>query len=103
MPGGKNLPISVYKNVENQHSYFDNIYYSGYTCIESDYLYKKYSGEIAIDDFVIFREVGSYSIVMKPPFIKPNVGIVEIVDDNSYKVIKEKETFDDIFHTYSLM
>lgn len=104
MPGGKNLPIKIYKNSEAEHKSFDNIYFAGYTCIESDYLYKSYSGEIAVGDFIVFSEVGSYSVVMKPPFIKPNVSIVEMVDDShaSYRVIKERETFDDVFHTYLL-
>jgi len=102
MPGGKNLPIKIYKNNGVEHKYFNNIYFAGYTCIESDYLYKKYSGEIAVGDYIVFSEVGSYSIVMKPPFIKPNVSIVEILDNSqtTYRIIKRKETFDDIFHTY---
>lgn len=104
MPGGKNLPIKIYKKAELEHKSFDNIYFAGYTCIESDYLYKNYSGEIAVGDFIVFSEVGSYSVVMKPPFIKPNVSIIEILDNSqtTYKVIKRRETFDDVFHTYLL-
>jgi len=101
MPGGKNLPITVYKNSKIEHKHFENIYFAGYTCIESDYLYNGYNGEITVGDFILFSEVGSYSIVMKPPFIKPNVSMVELLEDEStYKLIKSKEDFDDIFHTY---
>ena len=94
------LPIEVISDNDNSLDYSD-VLFAGYTCIESDYLYAGYNGKLAVGDFIIFDKVGSYSIVMKPPFINPNVPIVEISEDNiSYKLIKRKETFDDIFHTY---
>jgi diaminopimelate decarboxylase len=38
---------------------------------------------------------------MKPPFILPNVPVVEISDsDNNFNVLKRQETFNDIFNTY---
>jgi diaminopimelate decarboxylase len=95
------LPIEIFSDNKNRKEYSD-IMFAGYTCIESDYLYAGYSGKLAVGDFIVFDEVGSYSIVMKPPFINPNVPIVEILEDNmSYRLIKRKETFDDIFHTYN--
>lgn len=64
---------------------------AGYTCIEGDYLYKEYEGGIAKDDYVVFHNVGSYSIVMKPPFILPDVSIIEINDKNESIEIGRKQ------------
>lgn len=72
----------------------------GFTCIEGDVLYKNYTGDLAIGDAIIISNCGSYSIVMKPPFILPNFPVLDICDDE-VEVIKRGETFDDIFHTFS--
>ena len=74
---------------------------AGFTCIESDYLYRGYNGPLAVGDMVVFDNVGSYSVVLKPPFILPNFPMVELTDDGEVRVIKRQETFDDLFHTYS--
>ena len=50
---------------------------------------------------MVFNEVGTYSIVMKPPFIMPQVSIVEI-KNSDYNILKRKETFEDIFNTYRI-
>lgn len=72
----------------------------GYTCIEDDCLYTGYEGHLAEDDIVVFHNVGSYSVVFKPPFILPNVPVIDIAD-GAYKVVKRAETFDDIFSTFN--
>jgi len=95
----KKVPIEIYSNKEQM--YFKNLDFAGYTCIENDYLYRGFEGNLAVGDFVVFNEVGTYSIVMKPPFIMPQVAIVEI-DKDGYRVLKRKETFDDIFNTYKV-
>ena len=72
----------------------------GYTCIESDVLYHGYSGRLSVGDYVVFSNCGSYSLVMKPPFIFPNFPVVDICRDD-LEVIKRAECFDDIFHTFN--
>ncbi len=57
---------------------YQSIDFGGYTCIESDYIYKNYNGDLAEGDYVIFGNAGSYSVVLKPPFILPNFAIVEL-------------------------
>ena len=52
-----------------------------------------------MEDLVVFDNVGSYSVVLKPPFILPNFPILELNKDE-VKVVKRGETFDDLFHTY---
>jgi diaminopimelate decarboxylase len=52
-----------------------------------------------VGDLVVFENVGSYSVVLKPPFILPNFPIVELRGGQT-RVVKRKETFDDLFCTY---
>ena len=78
---------------------YQNLDFGGYTCIEGDYLYRGYNGPLSIGDLVVFENVGSYSVVLKPPFILPNFPVVELCKGD-VKVVKRKETFDDLFQTY---
>ena len=94
---GVNPPIEVIHVAEGKP--YDGLDMVGYTCIESDVLYRQYSGELAQGDFVVFSNCGSYSIVMKPPFILPNVPVVDISHGGA-QLIKRAETFDDVFGTY---
>ena len=94
------MPMKVYSsNINNQFLEDKLTDISGYTCIESDYLYKNFKGSIEIDDFLLFENVGSYSVVFKPPFILPNVPIIEI-NKVGYSEIKRQETMEDIFSTF---
>jgi diaminopimelate decarboxylase len=96
----KNPPITIYSNEAIRKEY-ETMDFGGFTCIESDYLYQGYNGKLAAGDYVVFDNVGSYSIVLKPPFILPNFSVVEY-DDETHKVelIKRQETFEDIFRTF---
>jgi diaminopimelate decarboxylase len=101
-PNRKNVPIECFPDpAAQERTAMTGAYFGGYTCIEGDYLYKEFSDSLAVGDFISFDDVGSYSVVMKPPFILPNVAIVEpLCDGMGYKLIKRRETFDDIFQTY---
>lgn len=95
----KNPPIKLFhmgKEIEN----VEDLDFGGFTCIESDYLYRGYFGQLAVGDFVVFGNIGSYSIVLKPPFILPNFPIIDLNNKNELKLVKEQESFEDIFHTY---
>ena len=93
----KNPPITVYS--DQQGPIYHDLDFAGYTCIEGDYLYRGYTGPLSTGDLVVFENVGSYSVVLKPPFILPNFPIVEL-NGGQTRVVKRKETFDDLFHTY---
>ena len=95
----KNPPITVYHSEHTARSYSD-LDFGGFTCIESDYLYRHYIGDLAVGDIVVFGNIGSYSVVLKPPFILPNFAILDICG-KSTEIIKHAECFDDIFHTFS--
>lgn len=90
-----NLPVNILSAnsgnvVKKSNEVFDVV---GYTCIEGDYLSKNLSGLVEINDFLEYGNVGSYSIVMKPPFILPNVPI--LLQGNSVEeciIIKKAES-----------
>ena len=96
---GINPPMEVINIGEDVRKY-ENIDLVGFTCIEGDVLYKNYNGLIAKGDAIVIDNCGSYSLVMKPPFILPNFPVLDICN-NEIEVIKRKETFEDIFNTYS--
>ncbi|MDE5755553.1 MAG: pyridoxal-dependent decarboxylase [Clostridia bacterium] len=96
----KNPPLQVLPVGLGERKKYENLDFGGFTCIESDYLYRGYSGELAVGDIVVFGNVGSYSVVLKPPFILPNFPILEIAE-RECKVVKRAENFDDLFHTFS--
>lgn len=95
----KNLPLTAVSMGNCQAEFLSNLDIAGYTCIENDYLYRGYEGNLAAGDFLIFDNVGSYSIVLKPPFILPNFPIIEYRGETMNE-IKREENFGDIFHTY---
>ncbi len=94
----KNPPIEVYA-MGNEQKEYDDLDFGGFTCIESDYLYRHFYGELAKGDMVVFGNVGSYSVVLKPPFILPNFPVIDVSDGN-IEIIKRGESFDDLFHTF---
>ncbi|MBA5248984.1 MAG: decarboxylase [Gammaproteobacteria bacterium] len=95
-----NMPMEVYSNNTAQKLY-QAIDVVGFTCIESDCLYKAYQGKMGVGDYLVFSNVGSYSIVFKPQFIMPNVPVIEYNDKNTdYEVVKRQETVDDVFSTF---
>lgn len=95
----KNPPIAVYPMGGRQENYTD-LDFGGFTCIESDYLYRHYDGLLSKDDMVVFGNAGSYSIVLKPPFILPNFPVIDL-SEGCIEIIKREETFDDLFHTFA--
>jgi diaminopimelate decarboxylase len=102
-PNRINVPIHVIpQSAERSVQTVSDARLVGFTCIETDCLYRGYSGQIAVGDLLRLEQVGAYSIVMKPPFILPNVAIVEFDSPSGQnRVIKRAETFDDIFATYN--
>ena len=96
---GVNPPMEVIHMTDDQREYID-LDFVGFTCIEGDVLYKNYTGSLGVDDAVVISNCGSYSLVMKPPFILPNFPVLDICG-SQVEVIKRAETFDDIFHTFN--
>lgn len=95
----KNPPLEVFSL--GQAVMRHDLDFGGFTCIESDYLYRHYQGPLQEGDYVVFGNAGSYSVVLKPPFILPNFPVLERMEDGSVREVKRAETFEDLFRTYS--
>ena len=95
----KQLPIEVI-HTGNSLTNYDNLDFTGYTCLEQDVLYKNYCGPLSAGDYIIFGNTGGYSNVYKPPFIKPNCAMISANNNQDFMLIKQAETFEDIMHTY---
>lgn len=96
---GVNPPMEVIAMGNEQHEY-ENVDFVGFTCIEGDVLYHDFNGNMALGDAVVIGNCGSYSIVMKPPFILPNFPVLDVCGDH-VEVIKRAERFEDLFRTFS--
>ena len=95
---GINPPMEVIAMGGEQKQYKD-LDFVGFTCIEGDVLYHNYTGKLAHRDAIVISNCGSYSLVMKPPFILPNFPVLDISEGKT-EVIKRAENFDDLFHTF---
>ena len=96
----KNLPMKIVsrRKDESKKKHFDIV---GYSCMENDYLYSGYWGNVSKGDYIVFKNVGAYTIVLKPPFIKPSPPIVTF-EKGGYNIIRRQETFEDVFLTYEI-
>lgn len=72
----------------------------GFTCLEQDYIFKEFPEKVKVGDVIEFRNIGGYSVVYKPPFIQPCCAMVAVGEDGNVKLIKKRESFEDIFKTY---
>lgn len=95
---GINPPIEIFSGRDYVNK-LENVDLAGYTCIESDVLYHNFCGDIDEGDFVVISNCGSYSLVMKPPFIMANFPVL-LTEGNRIGEVKRKECFDDLFLTY---
>jgi diaminopimelate decarboxylase len=97
-----NLPVNIVKDTNAVRGDKQAYDIGGFTCIEGDYLTKGLIEDLQVGDFAEYHNVGSYSIVMKPPFILPNVPIIMSTDDgNELKIIKKKESTKYIFQNFT--
>ena len=49
----------------------------------------------------MFDNMGAYTVVLKPPFIRPNPPIVGYDSiENKYELVRRRETSQDVFSTY---
>lgn len=96
---GINPPMKVIA-MGGEQKEFKDLDFVGFTCIEGDVLYHNYTGKLAHQDAIVISNCGSYSLVMKPPFILPNFPVLDISEGKT-EVIKRAENFDDLFHTFN--
>ena len=68
--------------------------------MEHDCLYRDLKEAVRPGDFVVFENVGAYTVVMKPPFIQPAPAILAH-EGGSFAPARRAERCDDVFATYS--
>lgn len=96
----KKLPVTVIPGGKPQ-KYFPNLDVMGFTCLEQDMMYPGFEQAIAEGDILLFNNVGGYSIVSKPQFIKPQSAMYVLKQDGAVSEIMRAETFDDVFSKFS--
>lgn len=72
----------------------------GFTCIEKDILSEGLIAPLKVGDFLCYSNVGSYSVVMRPPFILPSNPILFDKGDGSLALIKRRQSNEDIFREF---
>ena len=99
-------PISLLSQKDVMEKYEVNL--TGKLCDTNDVFHVPSNiklPKLEIDDYIIFKNIGSYSIVFNMPFhcqTKPTIIMKKLNDD--YIVIRNKENVEDLFknETYSI-
>jgi diaminopimelate decarboxylase len=98
----RNLPLEVIHAEDGRSprltGRFDIV---GYTCMENDVLFRGFEGTLGVGDYAVFQNVGAYTNVLRPPFIRecpPMLGWNYETD--AFEILKRREFFNDVFATY---
>lgn len=97
----RNMPVEMVRGGGQGRSINGLVDIVGYTCMEHDCLHAGYQGEIGVGDYAVFPNVGSYTTVMKPPFIQGAPPIVA-PDRNGYQWVRRQEGVEQILATYCM-
>ena len=95
-----NRQVDYYRVGEDGADLHNNLCVSGYTCQEEDVLIENYNGKLTKGDFLIFENLGAYVQVLKPPFIEPDFPVLAVEEDFKTRLIRRKQTYDDILGSY---
>lgn len=87
-----NLPIEIYSEQPNKPpSNNQRVDIVGYTCMEDDVLYHGCPILLNVGDVIVFNNIGAYSLVFKPPFIRTMPPVVKH-DENEWVYLRQRET-----------
>jgi diaminopimelate decarboxylase len=93
-----NLPMKIIRQKEDLKEDLQQFQIVGYTCMEKDYLAHDVNAKLPqINDYIIFENVGAYTIVFNPPFIKERPSIIA-VNENEFFIVRRKETIKQFFN-----
>lgn len=97
----KNLPVKIHSVDGSCDTVADMpCDIAGFTCIESDYLTLGIPYCVKEGDYLEYSNVGSYSVVMKPPFILPAPPVL-LIKDGQISVLKRRESNSDVFELFN--
>ena len=98
----RSLPVRVFSLQHAPEPSLLETDIAGYTCMESDYLTRSLPVRVEVGDILEYANVGSYTIVMKPPFILPNVPILMLQQGTKQlQLIRRREDPLEIFQSFS--
>ena len=97
----KNLPLNVISQNGGEGEELAECDIVGHTCMEDDRLHAGFSGRLAVGDYLMFENVGGYSLVLRPPFIYPAPAILAL-SDNGVEVVRRAERYEDVFATFAM-
>jgi diaminopimelate decarboxylase len=96
----RNLPWSLipHDNTKRSSARFSVV---GATCMEKDYLLTDVEGPLPKEgDAIRIDQAGAYTLVLSPPFIHPAPAVVAVEENEHFKVIRSRQTLDDMFKNY---
>lgn len=99
-PLNKKYAMDILVFNEGTSGYYKKIDFVGTTCMEDDVLYE-YDGHVCEGSIVVFKNVGAYSITLKPSFINLSPPIVCFDEKKDFKVIKRREQISDILAQFN--
>ena len=98
-----NLPIDVIPGDGRGQPLAGPLDITGYTCMEDDVLYRGFRGELRVGDWIGFRNVGAYTNVLKPPFIRPAPAMATLdADGNVDQLLARPQQVEDVFAMFPL-
>lgn len=98
-----NLPFQIISQ-ENKPTNNNQIYdVVGSTCMEKDLVLSNVTiNTPSVNDFIQINNVGGYTIVKTPNFINYIPAIISLKTNNSYNIIRRRQTINDLLATYTL-
>lgn len=72
----KHPPMDVIHMSEGEN--YENLEIFGYACTEDDTVCKSYTGNLAVGDYLLFRNLGAYANSLCSDFIKPKLKTIDI-------------------------
>ena len=97
------LPVSVIHNPNAERGPSRNYEVVGFTCIEGDILTESLISPLSAGDALVYGNVGSYSVVMRPPFILPSNPILMMnPHDGDFTLIKSRQSNEEVFNLFNL-
>ncbi len=96
-----NLPVRLVPSNEPRVESDRPVDIVGYTCMEHDILYRGYEGPISPNDFAVFSNVGAYTNVLGPSFIRGRPAMLAWSSHGGFELMKRAEDLDDVLSTYT--
>ena len=98
----KSLPVTPILDPKALRGPARDFAIAGFTCIEGDLLTDSLIAPLQEGDVLAYGNVGSYSIVMRPPFILPaNPILIAREDGDGFDLIKARQSNEDVFELFA--